>query len=81
MSSYNLTKRADRERLVADRRAEIAAIDNGAWPRDINDSFRWSTNTNRTAAAHARAMCLADIEYAEGIPARISAGELPGWEP
>lgn len=90
MSFYNNTKRADRLRCIADRKAELTAIDSGEWPRDYDDLLRWGdTDTNpfssyqenqRIRAAHAKKMCLLDIRYLEGIPARVLAGELPGWE-
>lgn len=90
MASYNHTKRADRSRSITDHKAEIAAVDGGKWPRDINDQFRWLNAPTRTynsprenhkiQAEYAKSMCLTMIEYLEGIPARVAAGELPGWE-
>lgn len=90
MACYNRTKRADREQEIADLRAEVAAVDAGTWPRDINDSFRWlnaptnpylsARENQRIQADYAKRMCVSGIAYLEGIPARIAAGELPGWE-
>lgn len=41
MASYNFMKAGDRSRCRADRKAEIAAVREGRWPRDINDEMRW----------------------------------------
>lgn len=84
MASYNLMKKADRDRQRSNRMAEVDAIDEGRWPRDINDEMRWgATRTfydGAEKAAYARRMCMADVAYLDGIPDRITAGELPGWE-
>lgn len=84
MASYNRMKRADREREIADRKAEIAAIDQGTWPRDIDDDFRWGANRyfhdNAEKAAYARKLCMDDVTYLEGIPGRIALGYLQNWE-
>lgn len=84
MASYNRMKVADRKREIDDRKAEIAAIDAGTWPRDLDDDMRWGICHHfRDAAEHAayaRRMCLDVVDYLEAIPARIKAGELPGWE-
>lgn len=56
------------------RRAELKAVEDGTWPRNINDSFRWSAPTNqfnsaaenrRISREHAAAMCRREIEYYE----------------
>ena len=84
MASYNLMKRADRDRMLADRKAEIAAIDAGLWPRTIDDDMRWgwarTFHDKAEKAAYARFMCLGDVAYLERIPARIASGELSHWE-
>lgn len=81
MPSYNLTKAADRARFRADRVAEIAAVDAGTWPRDLDDACRWHAPPRHDATRHARAMCAADVAYLDGVEERIAKGELPGWEP
>ena len=82
---YNRTKSASRQQELADRKDEIAAIDNGTWPRDMDDEYRWgalrSFHDMAEKAAYARSLCTLDVEYLEGIPARIATGELLGWEP
>lgn len=84
MACYNRTKAADRQREITDRKAEITAIDAGTWPRDLDDDMRWgATKTFHDAAekaAYARALCVDEVAYLQGIPARVQAGELPGWE-
>ncbi len=78
MASYNLMKKTDRDHMLADRRAEIAAVDEGRWPRDINDEMRWgATRTfhdRAEKAAYARRMCMADVTYLDGIPTRPPLG-------
>ena len=84
MASYNLTKKADRARMRADRMAEVAAIDAGQWPRDIDDNMRWGAcrtfHDMAEKALYARQMCMTEVEYLDGVPTRIVAGELAGWE-
>jgi len=84
MVSYNYMKRADRERAIADRKAEIAAVDAGQWPRDLDDEMRWGVNKHfhdrAEKAAYARKLCADEVAYLEGIPARIEAGFLQNWE-
>ena len=86
MASYNRMKRADRDQEIADRKAEIAAVDAGEWPRNLNDEFRWNSNNARTEnppptpAEYAKRLCTFEVEYLEGVQVRIEAGELPGWE-
>ncbi len=81
MAVYNRTKKADRAREIADRQAEIEAIEAGLWPRDINDQFRWYDRTPTfTPAQWARKMCEDTIAYLTAIPGRIANGELSGWE-
>ncbi len=77
---YNLKKREDRDRLIADRQDEMAAIDHGNWPRDTNDIMRWGCAhfwpTLEEQAKYARSMCAAVIRYVRSIEARIEAGDL-----
>lgn len=84
MACYNRTKAASRKQEIEDRKAEIAAIDAGTWPRDLDDAMRWGANKTFHDAAekaeYARTGCWAEVVYLEDIPARIEAGELPGWE-
>lgn len=87
MASYNMTKAADRARCRADRQAEIDAVRAGTWPRDINDSMRWGAMKvfidAKEHAEYARKMCQAEIDYIDGVDARIKAGDpsVAGWEP
>tara|TARA_R110000868_G_C10890698_1_gene763575 strand:+ start:728 stop:988 length:261 start_codon:yes stop_codon:yes gene_type:complete len=85
MSVYNRTKADSRKQERADRTAEIAAIDSGSWPRDIDDRHRWGVGqtfySNADHAAYARQQCVSVIDYLDGIPARIASGELGnGWQ-
>jgi hypothetical protein len=84
MSSYNYMKRADRERALSERKSEIDAIDAGTWPRDINDDMRWGVlltfHDRAEKAGYARKCCENEVNYLEGIPARIKAGFLQNWE-
>ena len=84
MAAYNLMKRMDRERMLADREAEIAAIDAGMWPRNIDDEYRWGAGVTfrdmAEKAAYARKLCVADVQYLNQIPARIAGGYLTNWE-
>jgi hypothetical protein len=72
VSSYNLTKPADRARYRKDHADELAATANGAWPRDINDALRWIHGSSPKYAAH---MCLSAIEYIDDLEVRIEAGD------
>lgn len=73
MSSYNLLKAADRERLRQDRQAELDAVENGTWPRDLNDLMRWSPPRRRDGthtvapAIWAARMCKLDLAYVERL--------------
>ena len=79
MASYNLMKRADRARLRADRQGELDAIKAGTWPRNLDDAMRWGLG--RGDAGHARKCIEVELEYLDGVGARIESGELAGWEP
>lgn len=87
MSTYNLMRRADRDRLRADRQAEIDAIDAGEWPRDTDDLLRWgadrSFNDHSEQATLARDLCAATIAYLDDLQERIGAGDpdVKDWEP
>lgn len=86
MASYNLMKRADRDRLKADRVAEIEAIDSGTWPRDLNDDMRWGAGRHfhdkAEKATYARRMCANEVDYLRDLQRRIDAKvpDLLGWE-
>ena len=59
--------------------AELAALDAGSWPRDLDDLCRWM-NPDPTRV---RAILAADIRYLDDLDRRIAAGDpdLAGWEP
>lgn len=63
MASYNLTKAADRERLRVDRQAELDAVEQGIWPRDLDDLMRWTPPRNVEPHVWAARMCQADLTY------------------
>ena len=86
MAFYNLMRREDRDRLRADRVAEIAAIDSGEWPRSVDDSLRWGSSRyfvdGAERAEYARAMCVAEVEYLDALQKRVEAGDkdVIWWE-
>jgi len=90
MASYNRTKAADRAREIAVLKDQIAAIDAGIWPRNLDDTshviyaatstFNSAQENRRIQAAYTRKILQGDLDYLEAIPARVAAGELPGWE-
>jgi hypothetical protein len=77
MAAYNLMKQEDRKRMREDRLAEIQAVQNGTWPRDIDDSVRWSKGTPE----YARRMCQDGISYLDDLEFRIDskAPDLEGY--
>lgn len=80
MSSYNLMKKADRQRMRADRGGEIKALQDGTWPRTIDEQMRWGATTRETEQEHAMRMCKADLAYLRDLEKRVQAGELEGYE-
>lgn len=84
MACYNRMKAESRKQEIADRKAEIAAIDNGTWPRNIDDDMRWGPNKTfrdmAEKAQYVRTLCVDEVAYLNGIPPRIVSGELKGWE-
>lgn len=82
MSSYNLQKPGDRERFRQDHADELAAVEDGSWPRDINDAFRWIHGSSpEHTAQYAARMCQSAIDYIDDLEIRIEAGEAPlGFE-
>jgi hypothetical protein len=83
MSFYNLGKPEDRQRYREDHAAELAAVENGTWPRDINDQMRWVHG--RGSPAYAAEMCRRSIAYIDDLEQRIEAGDPDlvgmGYEP
>jgi hypothetical protein len=69
MAFYNLGKRADRDRMRAERVAELEAVENGTWPRDVNDYMRWMYGR----ADWAGKMCRQSIAYLDDLEKRIQA--------
>jgi len=67
MATYNLTKPEDRERLRADRQAELDAIEQGTWPRDLNEFMRWNPPPSFEPRVWAARMCRADLAYLKGL--------------
>jgi len=63
MASYNLLRPEGRESLRADRQAELDAIERGAWPRDINDAFRWNPPRHVAPSEWAARMCRLELDY------------------
>jgi len=86
MPCYNFTRKADRERKIAENRGEIVAIDAGEWPRTTGEDLRFHTIMSGDSvvdrARKVRAILLDEIAYLESIPARHARGELPNfaWE-
>ena len=84
MAVYNRMKSASRACEITDRKAELGAIEAGTWPRSLDDDMRWGSQRYfrdmAEKAAYVRPLLEAEITYLEGIPSRIKAGELPGWE-
>lgn len=88
MPLYNLTKTADRALHRANHQAELTAIQEGTWPRDVNDLLRWEvprglylgrTWTQQEWAAH---MCQEALKGSYLVDLRLAAGdpELKKWE-
>lgn len=82
MACYNLMKPQDRARRRSRRVAELRAIENGEWPRDIEDTMRWTCPQGILPAEWAKQMCEAEIEYLDDVDVRIRAGDpgLAGWQ-
>lgn len=75
MSSYNLEKVADRDRIRKERAEELLAVQEGRWPRDIDDLLRWS----RRDALYAGHMCKIEIAYIDDLEKRIARGDSDLW--
>jgi len=80
MSSYNLGKPEDRNRYRQDHASELAAVEEGSWPRDINDQMRWIRDPSPVYAAK---MCRFAIAYIDDLEARIARGDpdLTSYQP
>lgn len=85
----NATKRKDREEALAGLREQLNACKAETFPRTLDEQMRYSAPTSpylhwaenqRIYREHAERMIRSEIEYLEGVPARVAAGELPGWE-
>lgn len=79
MSCYNLMKKADREQYRADHQAELDAVNDGTWPRNINDQMRWIQGSGPEYAARC---CKSAIEGINDTERRLAAGDpdLKCWE-
>ncbi len=87
MASYDLMKKSSREQMRCDREAELAALDTGTWPRNLDDSMRWSaTRSWPNSGAHkdyARRMVKAELDYLGDLQRRLEEGKDPSlasWE-
>lgn len=85
MANYNRMKAESRRQEIADLKAELAAIHEGKWPRDLNDDFRWGSqryfHDKAEKAKYVEGIITNEVAYLENIPARIESGELSGgWE-
>jgi hypothetical protein len=69
----NSSKQEDRDQIRSEREDEIAAVDAGEWPRNLNDRMRWSKGTPEWA----KQMCQADIAYIDDLETRLDRGEKP----
>jgi len=81
----NLMKAKDRATERAARQAELEACQDGTWPRNINDEFRWlraPTKNRRIEREHAAKMCALSIVYLDSVDRRIAAcdPDFAGWE-
>lgn len=64
MSFYDLANPKDRERMRQERLAELQAIKDGTWPRDINDQMRWiAVPLGWTLIQWAEYMCMGELDY------------------
>ena len=75
MASYDLTQPCDRKHFRQDRVNELAAIRDGAWPRDVNDDMRWihAHGDIEQRRAYAARMCQSAIDYVDDLERRIAA--------
>lgn len=83
MSSYNLAKRADRNRLRNDIEDQLLAIQESRWPRDLNDSM-WiirSPLPGETTPDQAKRILDGELHWLKDVEFRIGIGQGPsGWE-
>lgn len=92
MASYNLLKAADRKRRRAEVVAELAATQDGTWPRDSNDVMRYvhlpqgspysSSDTLQKQREYVAKLCRQELEYLDDLERRIRAGDpdVEGYE-
>ena len=82
MSSYNMLKKADRHRELQERKDELLAVQEGRWPRNLDDTYRWSPQRSYTGSEWAARVCTSQIAYLEDLEKRIAAGDpdLDGYE-
>jgi len=83
MSKFDIRKAKDRERLRTERAMELSAIDGDMWPRSVQDLAYWGAHLSfggyrNEMARHARALCVAEMQYLNAVEQRILSGEL--WE-
>jgi len=83
MATYNMMKRADRDRKRTNRKAELAAVRDGTWPRTWDDQLRWFANptpfvgpqeAQKAAAEYVALMCQSELDYIDGLEDRIAQG-------
>ena len=92
MPSYNLQNAASRAQYRAGYEAELAAAQDGTWPRDLNDQMRWQNLPKMpydppevVQAAHrayVARICKQELDYLDDLERRIRAGspDLAGYE-
>lgn len=75
---YNRMKAADRKENQKDLRAELKAIEDGTWPRDLNDQLRYG----RPDATYVKKLVEIELAYLEDLENRIIQGDegLTGYE-
>lgn len=78
----NLMKAADRQERIAQCQTALEAINQGVWPRNINDLFAWTPPRNQSLTVYAARMYQHEIDYLRGVNMRLSQGDpsLQGWE-
>lgn len=77
MPSYDLRRKNDRDTLRAERTAELAATQDGTWPRDLNDAMRWSPRHGSDPRREAARFCAHDLAWLDDLEARLAAGTAP----
>ena len=87
MSKYDIRKARDRDKLRTERAIELAALDANRWPTDHRHAIWWAGRSEldirdrAEQAVYVRAMCVAEMQYLNGVDKRIFSGELrDDWE-